>query len=155
MKINTRVKDINRANILWIAEPELDEGVHDHSPQSDSHPYNINPVKSNKGAYTTNPMGIISLSTTKYDTMRHTSVNINRQRNRGFIGHELPAKTSELVRTMNNSEVPEFWTNRDAERVFNTGNGTNNNDDDVFNEEVKLQDLDTGAVCLVKEKGED
>ena len=61
---------------------------------------------------------------TKYNTTRHTSVNINRQRNRGFIGNELLAKTSELVRMINNSEVqPEFWTNRDAERVFNTGNG--------------------------------
>ena len=65
-----------------------------------------------------------------------------------YIGNKLPAKTSELNRMINNSEVPEFWTNRDAERVFNAGNDNNNNDDDVFNEEVKPQDLDTGASNL-------
>ena len=38
-----------------------------------------------------------------------------------------------------NGEGSEFWTNHDAERVFNAGNGNgnNNNDTDVFTTEVK------------------
>ena len=79
LKVNTRV-DTNGANILWIEE-----------------------VESNEGAYTANPTRTTVM--TKYNTTRHTSVNINRQHNRGFIGNELPAKTSELIRMVNNSEV--------------------------------------------------
>ena len=48
-----------------------------------------------------------------------------------FIGNELLAKTSELVTMISNSEVPDFWTNCDADRVFNADNN-NNDDDDVF-----------------------
>ena len=115
--VNTRV-DTNPANILWIEEVESDEGVNDHSPQShdlspnsdnlrvspqsDGFSHNFNPVESNEGANDLNSCTLNSQSPYY-----------------AFVGNELPAKINGLIDMLRggNDEIPDFWSNDDAERV--------------------------------------